>query len=106
MARTLPVLVGEERVIDPELLLGEIDGDAIFVGDGSLAYRTLVVRKLGSRGRFAPWSANVMRASSAAHLALAKLRASETTIPANLNPIYIRPSDAEINMPETLSNKG
>lgn len=100
----MPGLVGCERVIDPEILLDEIDGDVVFVGDGAVAYRTLIVRKLGERARFAPWSANVLRAGSAAMLGLEKLRASEGVSPEQLNPVYIRRSDAEINMPQTAAD--
>jgi tRNA A37 threonylcarbamoyladenosine modification protein TsaB len=39
-------------------------------------------------------------------LALEKYRASEAVPPEKLNPVYIRPSDAEINMPETGLNSG
>jgi len=102
----LPMLVGSERVVDPELLLDEIDGDALFVGDGAAAYRTLIVRKLGERARFAPWPANTVRASSAALLALDKIRTSGGVSPEKLNPVYIRPSDAEINMPQTGAEGG
>ncbi len=101
-----PAPVGTERVIDPSHLLDEIDGEAVFIGDGSIAYRTLIVRQLGARAKFAPWSANIVRAGSAAQLALAKFRSSDVAIPAKLNPIYIRPSDAEINMAETAASKG
>ena len=100
----MPSLVGCERVIDPELLLDEIEGESVFVGDGSVAYRTLIVRKLGDRARLAPWSANVLRAGSAALLGLEKFRASEAVSPEKLNPVYIRPSDAEINMPQTAAD--
>jgi tRNA threonylcarbamoyladenosine biosynthesis protein TsaB len=97
-------LVGSERVIDPELLLDDIDGEAVFVGDGSVAYRTLIVRKLGDRARVAPSSSNVLRAGSAVMLGLENFRASETVTPEKLNPVYIRPSDAEINMPQTVAD--
>ncbi len=102
----VPKLSGRERVVDPALLLDEIDGEALFVGDGATAYRTLIVRQLGGRARFAPWTANVLRAGAAAQLALAGFRAGEAVDPACLAPVYIRPSDAEINMPETAAGSG
>jgi len=97
----LPHPVCAERVIDPQQLLSEISGEALFVGDGSIAYRTLIVRQLGSRARFAPSSANMLRAGSAAMLALVKFEADELLSAASLNPVYIRPSDAELNKRET-----
>ncbi len=100
-----PALVGSERVIDPSRLLAEIEAEAVFVGDGATVYRSLIVRHLGERARFAPWSANVIRASSAAELALNLFQDKEVANPAKINPVYIRPSDAEINMPETALSK-
>ena len=102
----MPQLIGEEKVIDPVLLLDEIADDAIFVGDGAVAYRTLIVRQLGSRAKFAPWPANSLRAGSAAMLALDQLRTLGATTPERLNPVYIRPSDAEINMCKTAADNG
>lgn len=96
-----PLLVGEEMVVDPEKLLSGIAGDAYFIGDGAEAYRTLIVRKLGDRARFAPWPANQLRAGSVAMLALAEIRSGGAVTPEMLRPVYIRPSDAEINMPQT-----
>jgi len=100
----LPQLVGCEKVLDPSLLLDEVTSDANFVGDGCSVYRTLIVRKLGARARFAPWSANTLRAGSAAMLALQQIRASGTTTPELINPVYIRPSDAEINKQKTAAD--
>jgi len=94
----VPELVDSEIVADPERVLAGISGHALFIGDGSTAYRTLIVRQLGDRACFAPWSANILRAGSAAMLALAKYRNSEVSTPELLNPVYIRPSDAEINL--------
>ena len=102
----LPQLVGNERVMDPSVLLEEVTGDAIFVGDGCSFYQTLIVRQLGVRARFAPWSANILRAGSAAMLALQQIRTSGTTTPELLNPVYIRPSDAEINKRKTAADNG
>jgi len=99
-------LADKERVIDPARLLEEVESDAIFVGDGSVVYRTLIVRQLGSRAKFAPWPANTLRAGSAAMLALSKFRESGAILPAQLNPIYIRPSDAEINILKTVADSG
>ena len=95
----IPERIGREVVVDPEVLLDKIEGDTLFVGDGAVAYRTLIVRRFGDRARFAPWPANTIRAGYAAMLALESFRAGEAVDPAQLNPVYIRPSDAEINQP-------
>lgn len=96
----VPERIGHEMVVDPGHFLDGIDGTALFVGDGAVAYRTLIVRRLGERARFAPWPVNTMRAGSAAMLALESFRGGGAVDPAQLNPVYIRPSDAEINQPK------
>ena len=94
--RGVPAPLGPERVIAPEALLDQITGDVLFIGSGSELYRTLIVRRLGGRAHFAPWHCHPPRASSAATLALADLRQGDACSPLQVNPVYIRPSEAEI----------
>jgi len=91
-----PVPVRPEVVSEPEELLEAIEGETLFAGDGSVAYRTLISRRLGSRAHFVPWPLHPPRASAAAALALAALRQGETIPLPQLAPRYIRPSEAEI----------
>lgn len=44
----LPVALGGERVLSPERLCDQLRGEVLFVGDGSVAYRSLLVRRLGT----------------------------------------------------------
>jgi tRNA threonylcarbamoyladenosine biosynthesis protein TsaB len=92
----LPVSCGEETVLSPDALLDSLEGEVLFVGDGSLAYRTLIVRQLGARAHFVPWPLNLPRASCAAVLALDALRQGRTIPLEELRPCYIRASEAEI----------
>ena len=92
----VPQPLAPERVIDPELLLDQLSGETLFVGEGCKVYRTLIVRRLGTRAHFAPWPCNPLRASSAAPLALAALASGETASAAALQAVYIRRSEAEI----------
>ena len=89
--------LAEERVIPPEELLKEFDGDAVFVGDGARAYRTLIVRQLAARAHFAPAGTDHLRAGSAAMLAFQHWEAGHRVKPTELIPCYIRPSEAELN---------
>ncbi len=89
--------LGEERVLPPERLLSELHEETLFVGDGALAYRTLIVRQLGSRAHFLPTVYAAPRAAHAALLALRQFAAGETLPAAQVNPRYIRPSEAELN---------
>jgi len=93
----LPMALGEERVLSPEKFLESAGEEAIFIGDGALAYRTLIVRQFGSRGHFLPGPLNLPRASAAAILALNRFRAGETESAQTLLPRYLRLSEAEIH---------
>jgi tRNA threonylcarbamoyladenosine biosynthesis protein TsaB len=92
----LPVALDDERVASPEVLLDDISGDMLFIGSGAVAYRSLIVRRLGSRAHFVPWPLQQPRASFAAALALAAFRNQETIPLEVLEPRYIRLSEAEI----------
>ncbi len=92
----LPIALDKERVASPEQLLDEISEDMLIIGSGAVAYRSLIVRQLGSRAHFVPWPLQQPRASSAAALALAALRNQETISLEMLEPSYIRLSEAEV----------
>ena len=92
-----PHAVTEERVIKPEGLLAGIAGETLFVGNGALAYRSLIVRQLAERAHFAPAFLNLPRAGAAAALALHEWDAGRTFSAEDLMPLYLRPSEAELN---------
>jgi tRNA threonylcarbamoyladenosine biosynthesis protein TsaB len=88
--------LGEETVLPPARLLDSLDQELIFIGDGALVYRDLIVDRLGSRAHFPPWPLHMPRASSAASLALDALRQQQVIPLERLVPAYIRPSEAEV----------
>ena len=92
-----PHPVAEERVIKPEILLSEIAGETLFVGNGTMVYRSLIVRQLAGRAHFAPAFLNLPRAGAAAALALREWQAGRTFSADELMPSYLRPSEAELN---------
>ncbi len=92
-----PQPVAEERVVKPEKLLSEIAGETLFVGNGTLVYRPLIVRQLAGRAHFAPAFLNLPRAGAAAALALREWDAGRTLSADELMPAYLRPSEAELN---------
>lgn len=92
-----PHPVGPERVLPPEQFLAELTGEVLFVGDGATVYRTLIARQMGSRAHFLPAAYDPPRAAHAALLALGLFEAGEALPAAQVNPVYIRPSEAEIN---------
>ena len=93
-----PRAISEEQVVKPEKLLAEITGDTLFVGNGALVYRSLIVRQLASRAHFAPDFLNLPRAGAAAVLALSEWQAGRTFSPDEMMPSYLRPSEAELNL--------
>ena len=92
-----PHPAGRERVMKPASLLPELDGEVLFVGNGALVYRSLIVRALAGRAHFAPAFLNLPRASAAAALALREWEAGRTSSADELSPVYLRPSEAELN---------
>jgi tRNA threonylcarbamoyladenosine biosynthesis protein TsaB len=86
-----------ERVLPPEQLLAELQGEMLFVGDGATVYRTLIARQLGSRAHFLPAAYDPPRAAHAALLATRAFAAGQALPPGGINPVYIRPSEAELN---------
>jgi len=92
-----PQLRGAEQVIAPERLLAGLSGELLFVGDGAAVYRTLFARQLGSRARFLPAAYHPPRAAHAALLARRAFQAGLARPATEVNPVYIRPSEAEMN---------
>jgi tRNA threonylcarbamoyladenosine biosynthesis protein TsaB len=94
--RELPVPVIADCVVSPGNFLEGLDGITIFVGEGALAYRELIVARLGDKALFAPSSAQLPRASHGAVLARGAFARGETIPLAALVPRYIRASEAEL----------
>jgi tRNA threonylcarbamoyladenosine biosynthesis protein TsaB len=92
-----PHSVAEERVIKPEKLLDDLSGETLFVGNGAMVYRSLIVRQLAERAHFAPAFLNLPRAGAAAALALREWQSGRTFSADELMPMYLRPSEAELN---------
>ena len=92
-----PHPVAEEQVVKPEKLLDNMSGETLFVGNGALVYRSLIVRQLAGCAHFAPAFLNLPRAGAAAALALREWQSGRTFSADELMPMYLRPSEAEIN---------
>jgi len=94
--REFPVPVISDCTVSPEDFLEHIDTTTIFVGEGALAYRELIVSSLGEKALFAPSSAQQPRASQGAVLARRAFARGEIIPLAALVPSYIRASEAEL----------
>ena len=91
-----PESFGQAVVADPEKVLSHLESTTLFVGNGTVLYRSLIVKHLGDKAHFAPWTLNAPRASMAANQLLDAFRQGEVIPLESLAPLYIRLSEAEI----------
>ncbi|HKI81223.1 MAG TPA: tRNA (adenosine(37)-N6)-threonylcarbamoyltransferase complex dimerization subunit type 1 TsaB [Pseudodesulfovibrio sp.] len=94
----LPVRTGEDLVLPPEKLAEKLSGPILLVGDGALTYREVFSDKLGASALFTPASSHFPRAATIGILAEEKLTLNILLDPVDSVPIYVRPSEAEINL--------
>lgn len=92
----LPDAVVPDSVLSPQDFLALVKHPTIFVGDGAVRYRDLIVSTLGELAFFPPWHANLPRACAGAVLAREAAREGKFTPLVELNPTYLRASEAEI----------
>lgn len=92
-------MFGEERVMTPERLCEELPGETVFIGEGAVAYRTLLTRRLGPRAHFAPAVLNLPRAATAGLLAYQQWQDGRLLQPEQAVPVYLRPAEAELHGP-------
>lgn len=76
-------------------LLNRWDEPVHFCGDGIYAYGSVIEEKMGGRALFAPPTHAMQRASSIAWLALGEALAGNTQSYRELQPFYLRKSQAE-----------
>lgn len=79
-----------------DLIVTPRDQPIIFVGEGALRYHETIQNRMGVLAQLAPFSHNTGRASHGAILALDAFHIGKTLAPAQLQPDYIRASEAEI----------
>jgi tRNA threonylcarbamoyladenosine biosynthesis protein TsaB len=94
---------GPFEVASQEHLVGRIKGPTLFCGDGWLLYHQLLKEKLGHWAIEAPAPYHVIRAGFVGELARKKFSKGEMEDPVTSLPLYIRPSEAELSNPQTLS---
>ena len=92
LKRVLP-----ETVAGPEKVLAMVQGPAVFVGNGAVIYRRMLVENLGESAHFTQDLHNTIRAATVARIALSRLE-SKGCDAADITPVYLRKSDAEINL--------
>ncbi|HSH12869.1 MAG TPA: tRNA (adenosine(37)-N6)-threonylcarbamoyltransferase complex dimerization subunit type 1 TsaB [Desulfurivibrionaceae bacterium] len=93
-----PVRAGADQVLRPELLAENLAGPVLLVGDGTVTYRETFRARLGAAAIFAPPGSHFPRAATIGLLGEEKLARGELLDPVSSVPIYIRASEAEINL--------
>lgn len=78
--------------------------DIVFVGDGAMAHKALITEKLGDNAHFAPANANGQTASALACCAYEKYKKGEITEYTDVNPVYLKKSQAEKELEEKEKN--
>jgi len=95
-------------VSPPATLLDQIAATTvkpvIFVGDGAMRYHDQIAERLGDQAIFAPFPLHTPRAANGILLALHASMHDELLQPAQLLPVYLRASDAEIIMRQKRSS--
>lgn len=102
------VLVKEmdESLLTPEKAIQGIKGACVFMGNGSVVYRDLLVDALGEMAHFESTFQNTIRASTVAYLGMGRFCSDQVDDVAYFAPSYIRKSDAEINMQRRTADPG
>jgi tRNA threonylcarbamoyladenosine biosynthesis protein TsaB len=87
-----------ERVATPDKAVDDLNESCLFVGNGALLYKEMIMEKMGKFASFAPMTQNTIKASTLAYLSMAKFENNDTDDVEKVLPYYIRKSDAELNL--------
>ncbi len=90
--------ISDITAVTPDKLGGIITEPVLMIGDGAVLYIDLIKEMLGDLVLFAPAMLHELSAASLGMLAGEKLVAGETLDVAEAVPLYIRSSDAELNL--------
>ena len=97
--------VWQAGAVSPEDLASGIKETCLYVGSGAPLYRDRITELAGSRAVFAPSGQNDLRAATVGILGLQRLGQGEPTPLSQLNPWYIRASDAERKLTDRSSDQ-
>ena len=87
----------EENVLTPLAAISDIDEPCIFIGNGAMIYRDMLLDKMGKLAHFAHPIQHTIRASTVGFIGMDNLKNAEVKDIYTLSPHYIRKSDAELN---------
>jgi tRNA threonylcarbamoyladenosine biosynthesis protein TsaB len=86
----------EYLVVDIEELIKNISSETLFVGPGATVYRKDLIRFLGEKARFAPHEQSLPSGACIARLGWGKIISGQVADIADLEPMYLRKSEAEL----------
>jgi tRNA threonylcarbamoyladenosine biosynthesis protein TsaB len=92
-------LISETPVRSVKIIhaIEDLNEPCVFVGDGALVYRNMIVEYLGKVALFAHSYQHMIKASVTAQLSLSRFLKGETDPIESLVPVYARKSDAEVS---------
>ncbi len=93
-------LVHPYSVSSPDIVARNVSDVTVFCGDGWLLYRDFFRERLADKVFEPGPECHVIRASSLASIAAEGLSEGKGDNPVTMVPVYVRPSEAEINHPE------
>jgi tRNA threonylcarbamoyladenosine biosynthesis protein TsaB len=97
----IPQKLSSYMAIKPADLVALISETTVFLGDGLLSYGDYLKSELGNRLVLAPPHLSVIHASSVAWLGWHRLRSGQSEDLSSCTPLYVRPSEAELNRNST-----
>jgi len=97
----IPERLTSYMAIKPEEMLALISETTVIIGDGLLSHGDYLRRELGNLLVLAPPHLSVIHASSVAWLGWHRLRSGKFEDVSSCTPLYVRPSEAELNLKST-----
>lgn len=88
--------IKEDAVLEINALTSWIEEETVFVGSGAYLYKDKLIEKLGSKAIFPPLIYSVPHPRIVAYIGLQRINEAIDT--KDLNPQYLRKSEAEIKM--------
>lgn len=100
-------VVSEQKAVDVEEIINEINKlnkKVIYLGDGTLAYKEILMEKTKVEYDFAPLHLNIQRAATVGALGIIYSKKHQMENAAEHEPIYLRLSQAERERAERLKS--
>jgi tRNA threonylcarbamoyladenosine biosynthesis protein TsaB len=90
--------IGNETAAAVDRVLDTVNEQCLFVGSGALAYRGQIEERLGNIAAFPPTDQHTIRGAALARMALKCFETGDASSAAELTPVYLRKSDAELHI--------